>query len=53
MHMVDDQTKVTGSNLAAKVGDDYRWRINKKPHSKKVWFANQEDAQLFQMTWKN
>ena len=53
MYMLDDGWQMTPSNLAAKRGDDYRWRVNKKPSSKKVWFAYQSDADFFLMTWNS
>jgi len=53
MYMLDDGWQMTASNLAAKRGDDYRWRINKKPHNKMVWFAHQSDADFFLMTWNS
>lgn len=53
MYMLDDGWQMTASNLAAKRGDDYRWRINKKPSNKRVWFASQQDADFFLMVWKS
>jgi hypothetical protein len=52
MYMLDDGWQLTASNLAAKRGDDYRWRVSKKQTSKKVWFASPEDVNFFQMVWK-
>jgi hypothetical protein len=52
IYMLDDGWQLTPSNLAAKRGDQYRWRINKKPKNNKVWFASQEDVNFFQMVWK-
>lgn len=52
MYMLDDGWQLTTSNLAAKRGDAYRWRMSKKLTNKKVWFANQEDANFFLMIWK-